>query len=1172
MTKDFSCLGSSSDTSMREYIITLKDHNDSDGFYADMETEGGSITIPNRACECCNRRAISRNTHYHLTYDEARQVLDDDRVLAVELTPCERGLKPIPYSWITSSTTFDKRVASDAGDVNWGFVTSSSPNKITGWVGDLARDVVSEYSGKNVDVLIADDGVPYPSTLEFAQNPDGTGYPRLIQYNWFKHNSELGLGANGTYDYSLEATTNEPRLQEHGAHTMGTSGGNTQGWARDANLYFFSFYDNNMADYVRAWHNSKPINPETGVRNPTVMNNSWGYIPIQFNTSYVSQIGYQGSVYNPSSGSATAGTAVWDQTLLDNFWCTSSLTRVAAVDTDYEDMIADGIIVVASAGNSNSFMDVPGGVDYDNYFDYWNTDDSTTYRAYPHRGSSPGAAVGVINVGAAGSHDEAQGASIYDATNVEDNYYRAEFSNFGPRCDIWAAGAGIQSIWRSTDTLYDNVAAPDARLTALGLTDTLNNNFKKCPGTSMSGPQVCGILACLAEAYPRMTQADARNFLAKKNIQTMDTTLGGRTDPSDLGTSKDADSGIKYAGQWGHRYTDPSLGTTTPVPVAYPEGHTAFRPDSGSMYPRTHRLFSRNSSPTYALSVDNTTVTVAPSSETYDITVTAPSSSYYTLSGTDRNGSVSGNDVGVTCNVGDTLNFNMSNVSTIHPFRLRVSSGGADVSTPTATGQGATGNETCSWTPNTAGTYYYQCASHPSMIGTITVNSTGSNSATVTLTTTNVPDGTEIPYLITSKYRGTGKTTVNTTDTGVINASDSSNTYVTTITGANFGDGDGSGTVGTEKSHVINMSAAGTNPIWIDDPAGFNRYDFNGAIDPNIPAAGAVNIDITAPTSTAYITTGSDRVESNFNRANGTIYANYGDTIEFTINSGASHPFYIKYTTANGGTNDQVTAGVTNQGATSGSVIIDTTTVVTSQGETLDPAYGELILYYQCSAHSAMRGMIVIRSRNYPTTFNDTNSELIFTGSKDDGYWKFTLPWTIPIFGSNQSDIYVGTNSYVTFGSGTTQFSNTQNITRDKILLSSGDGSAQYGVLFYVGGTAPNRFGFIDMFTNTLPNGSASTDTWVQLKFYENDVNNIYLAVLMNGRYAVTTFEDRYPFYQDEILGGTDTTGVFTVNNNTATLTITPDASYTNPDDGAMNVNVRLDMFNTPEIDFNVTS
>lgn len=1056
MTKDTHCLGSPEDTSMREYIITLKDHNDSDGFYDDMETEGGSITIPNRACECCNRREISRNTHYHLTYDEARQVLDDDRVLAVELTPNERGIKPIPFSWITSSANFDKATASDSNDINWGFVTSSSPTKVTGWTGTIVRDVVAEYSGKNVDVLIADDGVPYPSTLEYAQNPDGTGYSRLIQYNWFKHTNEIGQGTNGTYDYSLTATTNQPRLQEHGSHTMGTSAGNTQGWARDANIYFFSFYDDFMADYIRAWHNSKPINPETGVRNPTVMNNSWGYGTTQFNTSYVSSISYRGQVYSPTSGSATAGTAVWDQTLIDNFWCTSGLTRVAAIDADFEDMIADGIIVVASAGNSNSYMDVPGGLDYDNYFDYWSTSASTTYRSYCHRGSSPGAAVGVINVGAAGSHNETSGQSIYTATTVEDNYYRAEFSNFGPRVDVWAAGAGIQSIWRSTDTLYDAIAAPDPRLTTLGLTDTLNNNFKKCPGTSMSGPQICGILACLAEKYPRMTQADARNFFAKKPIQTMDTTNGGRTDPSDLGTSKNSDSGVNYGGQWGHRYSDLSLGTLLPVPVAYPEGHTAFRPDSGSLYPRTQRFFSRNSSPTYALSVNNSTVTA-----------------------------------------------------------------------------------------------------------------NGSNSATVTLTTTNVPDGTQIPYIITSKYRGAGKTYVSVTDTGIYNASDSSNTYVTTITGANFGDGDGSGTVGTEKSHRINMSAAGTNPTWVDDPAGYNWYDYMNPIDPNVAPAGAVNITVTAPTSGAYVMTGSDRVRSNFSANNGTIIANYGDTINFTINSGASHPFYVKYTTANGGTSNQVTAGVTNQGATSGTVTIDTTTIVDSSGNVLNPTSGELVCYYQCSVHSAMRGMIIIRNRTYPTAFDDA-TELIFTGNADDGYWKFSLPWTIPIFGSSQSDIYVGTNGYVTFGAGSTAYNNITSLALNKILLSAGDGKG-LATLHYIGGSSPNRFAFFDIYTNSRYDGTGEY-TWIQMKFYENDVNNIYVTVLQNGRYLEQTLSDRYPFYQNEILGGLDTTGVFTVSGGTATLTITPDASYANPDDGGMNVNVRLNMHNTPEVDFTVTS
>jgi hypothetical protein len=55
-----------------------------------------------------------------------------------------------------------------------------------------------------------------------------------------------------------------------------------------------------------------------------------------------------------------------------------------------------------------------------------------------------------------------------------------------------------------------------------------------------------------------------------------------------------------------------------------------------------------------------------------------------------------------------------------HPFHIRVSDGGADVSTPTATNQG-TQSGTVTWTPNTAGTYYYQCSIHSGMIGTINV-------------------------------------------------------------------------------------------------------------------------------------------------------------------------------------------------------------------------------------------------------------------------------------------------------------------------------------------------------------------------------------------------------------------------------------------------------------------
>ena len=93
------------------------------------------------------------------------------------------------------------------------------------------------------------------------------------------------------------------------------------------------------------------------------------------------------------------------------------------------------------------------------------------------------------------------------------------------------------------------------------------------------------------------------------------------------------------------------------------------------------------------------------------------------MSGTDRNGSVSGTHPTVTCYVGDTLNFNLSSVPSNHPFYIRVSSGGSNVTTPTASGQGSVGTATVSWTPNTAGTYSYICGIHSSMKGTITVQS-----------------------------------------------------------------------------------------------------------------------------------------------------------------------------------------------------------------------------------------------------------------------------------------------------------------------------------------------------------------------------------------------------------------------------------------------------------------
>ena len=122
---------------------------------------------------------------------------------------------------------------------------------------------------------------------------------------------------------------------------------------------------------------------------------------------------------------------------------------------------------------------------------------------------------------------------------------------------------------------------------------------------------------------------------------------------------------------------------------------------------------------------------------TYTVTTTAPGQ-YYNLSGTDRNGSVSGTHPSVTVYVGDTINFQLSNVSSSHPLYLRVSSQGSNVSTPTASGQGSTGNGVVSWTPAAAGTYVYQCSIHSNMVGNIVVQSAPGGSGAVVVGGINV--------------------------------------------------------------------------------------------------------------------------------------------------------------------------------------------------------------------------------------------------------------------------------------------------------------------------------------------------------------------------------------------------------------------------------------------------
>ena len=136
---------------------------------------------------------------------------------------------------------------------------------------------------------------------------------------------------------------------------------------------------------------------------------------------------------------------------------------------------------------------------------------------------------------------------------------------------------------------------------------------------------------------------------------------------------------------------------------------------SGGTAKRYWNVTAANSS-NYTIAEQN----VTPVVNTYNIAVTASGSSDYTLSGTDRTGSISGADPAIVCQVGDTLNFNMNAGG--HPLYLKTVQGtGSSNQVSGATGQGTESGGTVAWTPGSIGVYYYQCEYHNGMYGTITV-------------------------------------------------------------------------------------------------------------------------------------------------------------------------------------------------------------------------------------------------------------------------------------------------------------------------------------------------------------------------------------------------------------------------------------------------------------------
>lgn len=131
-----------------------------------------------------------------------------------------------------------------------------------------------------------------------------------------------------------------------------------------------------------------------------------------------------------------------------------------------------------------------------------------------------------------------------------------------------------------------------------------------------------------------------------------------------------------------------------------------------------------------------------------------------------------------------------------------------------------------------------------------------------------------------------------------------------------------------------------------------------------------------------------------------------------------------------------------------------------------------------------------------------TMSTVPTVGNQDDGFWQLTLPFDISFNGVTYNQVFIGTNTYITFGAGSTEYLRLGSSIPPlpKIMMCAADNSCQ--TLYYgTEGSAPNRtYRVRYQGTNGTTPTFGSPNMIYEVIFYEAVPNQIDLQIGTNFR------------------------------------------------------------------------
>ena len=457
----------------RKTVVTLHKGVNSQRFLEDMTSVSGEGFIPDRSVELYNEKPGSvSNFDFVLPFGEAERLRHDPRVRAVRWGTKEQcGIKLEPNTIEPSKNyTRSNIFPPPEGSGNWGLIESRFPtSQYTEGSQNLTAAFGYTMAGKGVDVVIQDNGIEM-NHPEFM-NP-GTNDSRIVELDW-----PVAAGLDGQFQQSQFYYSYPTR--GHGTHVASIACGNYYGWAKEAAIYNQIVLEHPYAlspsqgfECLRGWHLAK-----TNGR-PTIVNLSWAYYK-EWNIDFYK---YRGQIYLESEPDNEKG-------MLSN----KHPITVASVESDMQDCLEAGIVLVVAAGNDNFYIDELGGIDYDNYYE-----DPNQFGFYRwHRGGTPAGKLGVITVGNVDAfYGSRSGSAELEA--------KQQGSSKGPGVDIHAPGTQINGALSSaTDFLQYSFPYPLSDEWLAG----------RLTGTSMAAPQVTGVAASFLQQNPSATQKEVKDWL-----------------------------------------------------------------------------------------------------------------------------------------------------------------------------------------------------------------------------------------------------------------------------------------------------------------------------------------------------------------------------------------------------------------------------------------------------------------------------------------------------------------------------------------------------------------------------------------------------------------------------------------------------------------------------------